>query len=130
MLSRQHADDHGDIGSGLEGLNAVQEHRLSGDPTKLLQLFRSGARPAASGDDDDTDVALHLSVEKLSKEVVDCADTNHLYAARSAPGNSPLRHIRSCHPHFCRLAESALRLRNRSDFAAKPDFAEKNCGVG
>jgi len=40
----------------------VQQHRLARDPSELLQLLRPGARPAARGNNDYTDITLHLRV--------------------------------------------------------------------
>jgi hypothetical protein len=67
VLARQDADNHRDFRERLEGLNAVEQHGLAGNPPELLQLFRSRARPAPGGDDNDTNVALHSGAEELSK---------------------------------------------------------------
>jgi hypothetical protein len=65
VLARQDADNHRDVGARLECLNAVEQHRLSGDPPELFELGRSGAGPTTGGDDYYTDVALHGALSTI-----------------------------------------------------------------
>jgi hypothetical protein len=59
VLVRQDDDDESDILTLLKCLNAVQKHRLSRNPSELLELRSTGARSFSAGDNYHADVTVH-----------------------------------------------------------------------
>src|SRR6266550_3301138 len=67
-----------------------------------------------------------LAIEQLPEEITDRAHTDHLDPTRSPVWNPSLGHVGGRHPHLRCLSKPALGLRDGSDFASKPDLAEKD----
>jgi len=59
MFVRQHYNDHPDIFPLLNELETVKQHRLAGDPAKLLELISTRAAPRSARDDYYANVSRH-----------------------------------------------------------------------
>jgi hypothetical protein len=64
-VTREHANNHSDIASFVEELDAMEQHWLTGDPAKLFQFSTFPAARARSGGNDH-----HTNVSHLRRTMV------------------------------------------------------------